>query len=201
MNDHDSLIDIPRSISSPSPMNEFLTSSTLRSKLTRAEKARLAGAGFVTLLDSDGREPTLLSLDDVEAAPNVALELQDPKLNEVTLCLMGLSMEDNGQCDVSVITTHSLIYNFAANIVNISTNKVFFTFKFWTYPEVTTSPVLVYTGELPPTERSVRDRTQSNVSSKPEPPIWPGLFYLFEQDGITPACECKFSSGFFASDS
>ncbi|TPX47147.1 hypothetical protein SeLEV6574_g02814 [Synchytrium endobioticum] len=143
---------------SPGPIIEIVESSTLKSKLTRAEKARLASAGFIAVLDSEGRKPSVLSLEDVEATPNIALELQDTKLNEVSLCLLGLSLADN-----------------------VSLNKVFFTFKFWTYPEVKTSPVLVYTGILPPdtTGRAMHERAKSNM-------MWPGILYD-HQDGITPA--------------
>ncbi|TPX37068.1 hypothetical protein SmJEL517_g01115 [Synchytrium microbalum] len=160
--DQDSLMELSGSLPSPAPMNAVLSSSSLRSKLTRAEKARLASAGFAPILDSEGRKPTVLSLDDVEAPVNLALELQDTKLNDVTLTLMGLSIVDG---------------------VNASPNRVFFTFKFWTYPQVLTSPVQVYTGALPPSERSKQIHSDEQTKTN----TWPGIFYSFEHDGSTPA--------------
>lgn len=169
--------------------------SSLKSRLTRIERARLLNAGFDKIFDEDGNKPVAIHLRDADTSrltSNLDIELKDPLANEFTINFMGVTLND--------IPGHTTPV----------TDSVYFSFQFYTFPYMTTERAKVYTGPLPPSyEKNSAHHVRSNSTPQNHTRAWshlsqqsyatsinspneaiievPGILYRFENDG-RPAC-------------
>ena len=150
--------------------------STIKTGLSRLEKSRLAQAGYETFRDEHGRLPLPVSQSTAIVKSDISLELQDVHLNEITLQFIGITLTDDFKDRSGGITPDSLT----------------FSFRFYTFPDMSTERVKVYTGPLPPNYQHTPGVYKSNQSlnlagGNKEEEIWPAVLYRIDQDG-RPAC-------------
>jgi nephrocystin-4 len=170
-----------------------LPSPGFKNVLSRIQKSRLFHAGFEKFYDENGKLPTVIevsSLDD-RLKCDIDLELKDQRDNEVTLQFMALTLTDD----------------FKSKMAGDLPSSVTFSFQFYTFPNISTERLKIYTGSLPPNYQKAPQHNRSSTSplkknsglentnhayssdtiNNTEPESWPGIFYRIEQDG-RPAC-------------
>ena len=175
-----------------------LPSSGLKNVLSRIEKSRLFHAGFENAYDEKGKLPTVIEVSALDELPvcDIKAELNDQRDNEVTLQFMALTFTEDYKDKMAVDLPKS----------------VSFSFQFYTFPNVSTERLAIYTGSLPPNyQKSPQHNRRSSSPAKKTGGLeqtnpsyssdtlnntltdsWPGIFYRIEQDG-RPACNFRFN--------
>jgi hypothetical protein len=170
-----------------------LPSPGFKNVLSRIQKSRLFHAGFEKFYDENGKLPTIIEVSslDERLKCDIDLELKDQRDNEVTLQFMALTLTDD----------------FKSKMAGDLPSSVTFSFQFYTFPNISTERLKIYTGSLPPNYQKASEHNRSSTFplkktsglentknayssgtiNNTEPESWPGIFYRIEQDG-RPAC-------------
>ncbi|KAI9142980.1 hypothetical protein BKA69DRAFT_188296 [Paraphysoderma sedebokerense] len=129
--------------------------------LTRAQRARLISAGFPTRVDEDGRGLVQVSNDNEPFIRdwNWKIELNDEYVgNEITICLMGLSIFEEEKCRETA-------------------KSVYFNYRFFTRESQTSGIFYLYRGSTnqPITQAADDNRDETG------PDEWPTIFFPIER--------------------
>lgn len=153
-----------------------------RSELSRGEKARLLQSGYETYRDENGRFPENVEPSSSSTVKsNINLEIEDVRSDEVIVQMVGITLNDD----------------FRERSGGATPDSVSFSFRFYTFPDMSTERCKLYTGSLPPNyQRSPGFNNHKSTSSlKNEDEIWPAILYKIDQDG-RPACKIVFGLPF-----